>query len=99
MRGMKITVDAAMRARDVSRPRPEHEEMARESEPAAGVSGAERVKQGPDGQAGAAGAEYPASPADEAAAGSDRTPRPGSGRRRRRRRLRAAGGSSGLPST
>jgi len=104
MRGMKITVDAAMRARDVSRPRPEHEELARESEAAAGVSGAERVKQGPvkqgpDGQAGAAEAGYPANPADEAAAGSDRTPRPGSGRRRRRRRLRAPGGSSGLPST
>jgi hypothetical protein len=86
MRGMKITVDAAMRARDVSRPRHEHEELARESEAAAGVSGAERVKQAPDGQAGSAGAGYQASPADEAAAGPGRTPRPGSGRRRRRRR-------------
>jgi hypothetical protein len=99
MRGMKITVDAAMRARDVSRPRPEHEELARESEAAAGVSGEERVRPGPGGQTGAAGAEYPASPADEAADGPDRTPRPGSGRRRRRRRLRAPGGSPGLPST
>jgi hypothetical protein len=95
MRGMKITVDAAMRARDVSRPRPEHEEMARESEPAAGVPGGERVKPGPDGQAGAAVAGHPASPADEAAAGPDRTPRPGSGRRRRRHRLRAPGGLVG----
>jgi hypothetical protein len=86
MRGMKITVDAAMRARDVSKPRPEHEELARESEPAAGVSGAERVKQAPDGQASSAAAGYPASPADEAAAGPDRPPRPGPGRRRRRRR-------------
>jgi hypothetical protein len=99
MRGMKITVDAAMRARDVSRPRPEHEELARESESAAGVSGAERVKQGPDDRPGAAGAGYPVSPADEAPAGSDHTQRPGSGRRRRRRRLRAPGGSSGLPGT
>lgn len=99
MRGMKITVDAAMRARDVSRPRPEDEEMARESEAAAGVSGSERVKQGPDGQAGAAVTGYPASPAEEAATGPDGTPRPGPGRRRRRRRLRAPGGSSGLPST
>ena len=98
MRGMKITVDAAMRARDVSRPRPEHEEMARESEAAAGVPGGERVKPGPDGQAGAAGAGYPASPAGEGAAGSDRTPRPDSGRRRRRRRLRALGGLPGPPS-
>jgi hypothetical protein len=32
MRGMKITVDAAMRARDVSRPRAEHEALAREAE-------------------------------------------------------------------
>jgi hypothetical protein len=99
MRGMKITVDAAMRARDVSKPRPEHEELARESEAAVGVSAAERVKQGPDGQAGAAEAGYAASPADEAAAGSDHTPRPGSGRRRRRRRLRAPGSSSGPTST
>jgi hypothetical protein len=99
MRGMKITVDAAMRARDVSRPRPEHEELARESEAAAGVSGPERVQQRPDDQPGVAGAGYPASPADEAAAGTDRAPRPGSGRRRRRRRLRAPGGSSGFPGT
>jgi hypothetical protein len=99
MRGMKITVDAAMRARDVSRPRPEHEELARESEAAAGVSGAERVKQGPDGQADAAGAGHPADLADEAAAGPERTPRPGPSRRRRRRRLRTPGGSSGLPCT
>ena len=34
MRGMKITVDAAMRARDVSRPRAEHEEQARVAEEA-----------------------------------------------------------------
>ena len=87
MRGMKITVDAAMRARDVSRPRPEHEELAQEGEAAAAVSGAERVKQGPDGQAGAAVSGYPESPADAAAAGTDHAPRPGSGRRRRRRRL------------
>ena len=86
MRGMKITVDAAMRARDVSKPRPEHEELARENEAASGLSPEERVKQAPGSQAGAAGAGYPA-PADETAAGPDRTPRPGSGRRRRRRRL------------
>jgi hypothetical protein len=34
MRGMKITVDAAMRARDVSRPRAEHEALARVAEEA-----------------------------------------------------------------
>jgi hypothetical protein len=84
MRGMKITVDAAMRARDVSRPRPEHEAVARESEAAAGVSRAERARQAAGSQAVAA--EAAAGLADEAAAGSDRTPRPGSGRRRRRHR-------------
>src|SRR5882762_8722723 len=31
MPGMKITVDSAMRARDVSRPRPEHEAAAQQS--------------------------------------------------------------------
>jgi hypothetical protein len=84
MRGMKITVDAAMRARDVSRPRPEHEALARESEAAA--SQAERARQAPGGQAGSVDAGCPASPADEAAAGPDRTPQPDSGRRRRRHR-------------
>ena len=34
MRGMKITVDAAMRARDVSRPRAEHEALAQATEKA-----------------------------------------------------------------
>jgi len=34
MRGMKITVDAAMRARDVSRPRTEHEALAQAAEEA-----------------------------------------------------------------
>ena len=33
MRGMKVTVDAAMRARDVSRPRAEQEESAQAGEP------------------------------------------------------------------
>jgi hypothetical protein len=60
MRGMKITVDAAMRARDVSRPRPEQEELARENEEAAGVARASRLRQAPDHEAGAAGAGYPA---------------------------------------
>jgi hypothetical protein len=86
MRGMKITVDAAMRARDVSRPRPEHDALARESDAAAGVSRAERASQAPGSQAGSAETGYPASPADEAASGPDRTPRPGAGRRRRRHR-------------
>jgi hypothetical protein len=42
MRGMKITVDAAMRARDVSRPRAEDEALAHAAENAevAGDAGA-----------------------------------------------------------
>ena len=32
MAGMKVTLSAAMRARDVSRPRPEHEEAAERAE-------------------------------------------------------------------
>ena len=35
MPGMKITLNAAMRARDVSRPRPEHEAAAEQSADAA----------------------------------------------------------------
>jgi hypothetical protein len=56
MRGMKITVDAAMRARDVSRPRPEQEEQARQNEAVPGVTGEQRVKQAPGRQADAAAA-------------------------------------------
>jgi hypothetical protein len=36
MPGMKVTLDAAMRARDVSRPHAEHEALAREGEPESG---------------------------------------------------------------
>jgi len=36
MPGMKVTVDAAMRARDVSRPHAEHEDLADASEPQQG---------------------------------------------------------------
>lgn len=43
MRGMKITVDAAMRARDVSRPRAEHEAKARAAEEAGEAGQADQV--------------------------------------------------------
>jgi hypothetical protein len=69
MRGMKITVDAAMRARDVSRPRPEHEELARQNEAAPGVAGEQRVKQAPGSPADAAAAPR-AAPAPGGAAAS-----------------------------
>lgn len=83
MRGMKITVDAAMRARDVSRPRAEHEALARESDAAAGPAGGDPT---PAGAAGPAETGHTPAPADVAAAGPGRASRPGAGRRRRRRR-------------
>jgi hypothetical protein len=50
MRGMKITVDAAMRARDVSRPRAEHEALAQVGE-AADPKPAGPADPAPDGAA------------------------------------------------
>jgi hypothetical protein len=79
MRGMKVTVDAAMRARDVSRPRLEHEAMARESERT--VTG-----QTEEEPARAAPSDGPVAPTAGAADAPGRTPKPGPGRRRRRRR-------------
>jgi hypothetical protein len=81
MRGMKITVDAAMRARDVSRPRAEHEALARESDAAAESS---RRTQAPAGPAAPSGAGRPARPAGTAAGAPERASRP-RGRRHRRR--------------
>jgi hypothetical protein len=79
MRGMKITVDAAMRARDVSRPDADHEAMAREGE-------AQALRERAAAPAGTA--PGPASPdrsatPGEAAAGPAKARRP---HRRRRRR-------------
>jgi hypothetical protein len=68
MRGMKITVDAAMRARDVSRPDAEHEAQARAAE------GAEQTK---------GAAPKPAGPAEPAPGNAPR-PGQGRRRRRRR---------------
>ncbi len=76
MRGMKVTVDAAMRARDVSRPRADHEETERAGEPAPG-----RRREDP---------AAPAPPADPAAAApadpADGAPKGRRAHRRRRRR-------------
>ena len=93
MPGMKVTVDAAMRARDVSRPHAEHEDQAVASEPQA-----PRVRdQGPDTRdtrdtrgardtqptGSAAAGTAPGAAAGSAAGGA---PRGRSPRRRRRRR-------------
>jgi hypothetical protein len=76
MRGMKVTVDAAMRARDVSRPRAEDEETARAGEPGPGRSREDPVPPAPPGDTAV---PAPDSPAD----GMPKGRRP---HRRRRRR-------------
>ena len=78
MAGMKVTLDAAMRARDDSRPHAEHEGLADASEP-------EPARGREHGQAGAhpgeSGAADTAVPATPGGASKGRSPR----RRRRRR--------------
>jgi hypothetical protein len=81
MRGMKVTVDAAMRARDVSRPRAEDEAMARASQGAA-PGQADEDPAGPVPSDSRAPAATTAGPADA----PGRASKPGPGRRRRRRR-------------
>jgi hypothetical protein len=74
MRGMKVTVDAAMRARDVSRPRADQEAAARESDADAVQARGETRPAG--------GAPGPAAPAAPEAEGTPPARRP---HRRRRR--------------
>jgi hypothetical protein len=78
MRGMKVTVDAAMRARDVSRPRADQEESAQAGEPEPARPREDPAAPGlaPDPAAEPAG---PAGPADGA-------PKGRRAHRRRRRR-------------
>jgi hypothetical protein len=91
MPAMKITVDTAMRARDVSRPHARNEAQAEENL-AAASNGPQQGKGGrPHGGPAAGAARAPASqdaasrPA-AAVPGETGTPIPGAGRRRRRRR-------------
>jgi hypothetical protein len=70
MPGMKVTVDTAMRARDVSRPRPEHEALAEELHGAAeatltGQPG--NGKASPPGQPGREPPQHGARPQGQAA--------------------------------
>jgi hypothetical protein len=69
---MKITVDAAMRARDVSRPRAEHEALATEKDATAAAPRKE--------PASSPEARPPGAPAD-----ADRAPRQEAPHRRRKR--------------
>jgi hypothetical protein len=80
MPGMKVTLDAAMRARDVSRPRAEHEDQAVTSEP----QSARPRDQGKDTRDTRPAGPAAAGAAPGAAAGG--TPKGRSSRRRRRRR-------------
>jgi hypothetical protein len=76
MRGMKVTVDAAMRARDVSRPRADQEESVQAGGPEPGRPREDPAP--PEGAPGPAAAE-PTGPADGA-------PKGRRAHRRRRRR-------------
>jgi hypothetical protein len=77
MRGMKVTVDAAMRARDVSRPDADHDAAARESDAEAVAA------RGETSPAGAA----PGQAARETAGRTDaESPQPARRPNRRRRR-------------
>jgi hypothetical protein len=78
MPGMKVTLDAAMRARDVSRPRAEHEDQAVASEP---LSARARVK---DTRVAQTAESVAADTPPGATAGG--VPKGRSPRRRRRRR-------------
>jgi hypothetical protein len=79
MPGMKVTLDAAMRARDVSRPHAEHEALADagETAPARAIETRDHGQSAPQGAASEVGAP---------AAGMGGTPRGGRSPRRRRRR-------------
>jgi hypothetical protein len=77
MRGMKVTVDAAMRARDVSRPLADQEAAARDARPEPARAREEAAARGPGSQA-----QAPDGPAGiPGAASQGRRPH----RRRRRR--------------
>jgi hypothetical protein len=78
MRGMKVTVDAAMRARDVSRPRADHAAAARESD----AEAAARDETGP--ASSAPGQAPPAATAGRPDAGGSQPARRPHRRRRRR---------------
>jgi hypothetical protein len=89
MTGMKITVDAAMRARDVSHPRPEHEELAQATELAESGHQDRPVSADPGSDGRPDEPLTPAKPTHTAAAarpGAAQPPAPRPQPRRRRRR-------------
>jgi hypothetical protein len=78
---MKLTLSAAMRARDVSRPRPEH---LAEAEAAAAIAAASRPRTG-EAANQARGEDKTKAPRPSAAAGDERAGQPRFSRRRRGR--------------
>jgi hypothetical protein len=95
MRGMKITVDAAMRARDVSQPRADQEARAQVAEPEPAVRPARPRPEPATGAAPAVSGAVPAvsGPAGlEVPQGQPKARRP---HRRRRHRLWARGAAMG----
>jgi hypothetical protein len=95
MPGMKITVDAAMRVRDVSRPRPDHEAaaLAAEALAAADRSSPPRRRDPAPPAATAPAATAPAAPAGEPASrGRRATPDTGNQATGRAAGTRGSGG-------
>jgi hypothetical protein len=91
MAGMKVTLSAAMRARDVSRPGPDDEAAAERAEARRAAGGAPRATGGPVSRAASGENKPPAPGARPREDGGDRDARParkggGSGRSRRKRR-------------
>ncbi len=91
MRGMKITVDAAMRARDVSQPRADQEARAQVAEPEPAARPA-RPRPEPTAAAAPAPPGPPGPAVPEAPQGQPKARRP---HRRRRHRLWARGAATG----
>jgi hypothetical protein len=88
MAGMKVTLSAAMRARDVSRPHDEHEEAAEEADARAAAQRPAGAAPGPRTAGRSGGEQAPAGGGARADTG-DRPiaiPKSASGRPRRKRR-------------
>jgi hypothetical protein len=82
---MKLTPNAAMRARDVSRPRPEHLTEAEVAEASAAAGSRARIGEAVNQARGEDKAKTPQPPQPPPAAGEERAGRPRFPRRRRGR--------------
>ena len=85
MPAMKLTPNAAMRARDVSRPRPEHLAEAEAAEASVAAGSRARTGEAANQARGGDTAKTPHPPQPPSAAGDERAGRPRFPRRRRGR--------------